>query len=37
MSFTAHLGYALGKAAMQDIYPEGANGQFGYLEALFRL
>ncbi|MGA2715994.1 MAG: alginate export family protein [Bryobacteraceae bacterium] len=37
MTFTAYLGYAQGKAIMHQIYPAGANGQFGYLEALFRL
>ncbi len=37
MTLTAYLGYAQGKAVMQQIYPAGANGQFGYLEALFRM
>jgi hypothetical protein len=37
MTFTAYLGYAQGKALMQEIYPTGPNGQFGYLEALFRM
>jgi hypothetical protein len=37
MTFTAYLGYAQGKAVMHQIYPAGVNGQFGYLEALFRL
>lgn len=37
MTFTAYLGYAQGRAVMEKIYPSGANGQFGYLEALFHL
>jgi hypothetical protein len=37
MTFTAYLGYAQGKAVMQEIYPAGKDGQFGYLEALFRM
>ena len=37
MTFTAYLGYTQGLAAMQQIYPAGKDGQFGYLEALFRL
>jgi len=37
MTFTAYLGYAQGKAVMHQIYPAGMDGQFGYLEALFRL
>ena len=37
MTFTAYLGYAQGKAVMQQIYPAGKDGQFGYLEALFRM
>ena len=37
MTFTAYLGYAQGKAVIHQIYPAGVDGQFGYLEALFRL
>jgi len=37
ITFTAYLGYAQGKAVMHQIYPEGVNGQFGYLEALLHL
>jgi hypothetical protein len=37
MTFTAYLGYAQGKAVMHQIYPAGVDGQFGYLEALFRM
>jgi hypothetical protein len=37
MTFTAYLGYTQGLSAMEEIYPAGKDGQFGYLEALFRL
>ncbi len=37
MTFTAYLGYTQGLAVMKQIYPEGKNGRFGYLEALFRM
>jgi hypothetical protein len=37
MTFTAYLGYAHGKAVMHQIYPAGVDGQFGYLEAMFRM
>ncbi len=37
MTFTAYLGYAQGKAVIQQIYPAGTGGRFGYLEALFRM
>jgi hypothetical protein len=36
MTFTAYLGYAQGLAAMEQIYPQGKNAQFGYLEFLYR-
>jgi hypothetical protein len=36
-TFTAYLGYAQGLAAIQQIYPAGTGGRFGYLEALFRM
>ena len=35
-TFTGYFGYAQGLAAMQQIYPAGKNGQFGYVEALIR-
>ena len=35
-TFTAYLGYTQGLAAMEQIYPQGKNGQFGYLESLFK-
>jgi hypothetical protein len=37
MTFTAYLGYAQGKAIMQQIYPAGTDGRLGYLEALFKM
>lgn len=37
MTFTAYLGYTQGLAAMEQIYPAGKDGQFGYLEALLRM
>jgi hypothetical protein len=37
MTFTAYLGYTQGLAAMQQIYPAGKDGRFGYLEAMFRM
>ena len=36
MTLTAYLGYAQGLAAMEQIYPQGKNAQFGYLEFLYR-
>ena len=36
VTFTAYVGYAQGLSVMQQIYPSGKNGQFGYIEALFR-
>ncbi len=33
---TAYFGYAQGRAIASAIYPQGKNGQFGYLEALYR-
>ena len=33
---TAYYGYAQGRAAMQGIYPKGKDGQFGFLELLYR-
>jgi hypothetical protein len=36
-TFTAYLGYTQGLAVMQQIYPAGKDGRFGYIEALFRM
>lgn len=36
LTFTAYYGYAQGLAAMEKIYPLGKDGEFGYLEALFK-
>jgi hypothetical protein len=36
VTLTAYLGYAQGLAAVEQIYPQGKNGQFGYLEFLYR-
>jgi hypothetical protein len=36
-TFTAYVGYTQGLAVMQQIYPAGKDGRFGYLEALFRM
>lgn len=36
VSLTGYYGYALGRAAMQAIYPQGRNGSFGYVEVLYR-
>jgi hypothetical protein len=33
---TAYFGYAQGLAVMEEIYPKGKNGRFGYLELLYR-
>jgi hypothetical protein len=37
MIFTAYLGYTQGLAAMEQVYPAGKDGRFGYVEALFRM
>ncbi len=37
ITLTAYLGYTQGLAAMELIYPHGKDGQFGYLELMFRL
>ncbi len=37
ITFTAYLGYTQGLAVMKQIYPEGKDGRFGYLEMLFRI
>jgi len=36
ITFTGYLGYTQGLAAMEQIYPRGKDGRFGYLEALYR-
>jgi hypothetical protein len=35
-TFTAYFGHAQGLAAMEQIYPKGKNGEFGYVEAMFK-
>ena len=35
-TFTAYLGHAQGLAAMEQIYPNRKNGQFGYVEAMLK-
>jgi len=36
ITLTAYLGYTQGLAIMEDIYPKGKNGEFGYVEILYR-
>jgi hypothetical protein len=36
LTLTGYVGYAQGLAAMEEIYPAGKNGKFGYLEFLHR-
>src|SRR5439155_20542032 len=36
VTFNGYFGYAQGRAAMEFIYPRGKNGQFGYLEAMYK-
>lgn len=36
ITVTAYLGYTQGLAAMESIYPKGKDGEFGYLEFLYR-
>ncbi len=36
ITLTAYLGYTQGLAAMEYIYPQGKDGQFGYVEFLYR-
>lgn len=36
VTLSGFLGYAVGKSAMQRIYPNGEDGVFGYLEAGYR-
>jgi len=33
---TGYFGYTQGLAAMEQIYPAGKDGRFGYLEAMYR-
>jgi hypothetical protein len=35
-TLTGYFGYAQGLAAMKQIYPNGRNGEFGYVEAMFK-
>jgi len=35
-TFTGYFGYAQGLATMQQVYPRGKDGEFGYLEVLFK-
>ena len=36
VTFTGYFSYAQGLAVMEGIYPQGKNGKFGYVEALFK-
>jgi hypothetical protein len=36
ITYTAYFGFTQGLAAMEEIYPQGKNAQFGYLEFLYR-
>ena len=36
ITLNAYLGYAQGLAALEQIYPKGKDGRFGYLEFLYR-
>jgi hypothetical protein len=36
VGLTGYMGYTQGLASMQQIYPEGKDGQFGYVEFLYR-
>ena len=36
LTLTGYFGYSQGLAAMEQIYPQGKNAQFGYLEGLYR-
>jgi hypothetical protein len=35
-TFTGYFGYAQGLAAMEQIYPNGKDGKFGYVEMLYK-
>ncbi|MEJ5366879.1 MAG: alginate export family protein [Bryobacteraceae bacterium] len=36
VAFAGYIGHMQGKAAVQRIYPQGGNGNFGYLELTYR-
>jgi hypothetical protein len=36
ITLTAYIGYAQGLAVMEQIYPKGKDGRFGYLEFMYR-
>ena len=36
-TFTGYFGHTQGLAAMEQIYPAGKNGDFGYVEAAFQV
>jgi hypothetical protein len=36
VTFTGYFGHAQGLAAIEQIYPKGPNGEFGYVEAAFK-
>jgi hypothetical protein len=36
LTLTGYVGYTQGLAVMEQIYPKGKDGKFGYLEALYR-
>jgi Alginate export len=36
LTLTAYFGFTQGLAAMERIYPAGKNGEFGYVEAMYR-
>jgi hypothetical protein len=36
LTLTGYFGYSQGLAAMEQIYPQGKNARFGYLEGLYR-
>ena len=36
MTLTGYFGFTQGLAAMEEIYPNGKDGKFGYLELLHR-
>jgi hypothetical protein len=36
LTLTGYFGYTQGLAAMEQIYPTGKDGRFGYLEAMYR-
>lgn len=36
IALTVYVGYAQGLAVMEQIYPQGKEGRFGYLEFMYR-